>query len=79
MNGRYLQPLLQERWAGRGGVRGFCRDTGIQPSTVYAWFRGAALPELGTVAVVARALEMPCWAVVAVMAGEDVGGDLSGS
>lgn len=70
-DGRHLHREIARRWRGRGGVRGFCRATGLQPSTVYAWFRGDALPELSSVAVAASALSMRCSDLVGLMAGEE--------
>lgn len=70
-SGRRLQRQIQATWGRRGGVRGFCRCTGLKPSTVYAWFRGDSLPELGSIAIAADALSMRCSDVVALLESDE--------
>lgn len=70
--GRRLEAVVRERWTGKGGMRGLCKEAGVTPEALYTWFRGENYPSLAHFGALAKALGMERAELVAVMDGYDL-------
>jgi len=51
-------------------MRGFCREAGMTPETLYSWFRGETSPSFDNLGAIAGALEVRRFQLVAAIDGE---------
>jgi transcriptional regulator with XRE-family HTH domain len=69
--GERLRSYIEARWPrSSGGMRGFCREAGVTPETLYTWFRGETSPSFDSLGTIAEKLGVKRFQLVAAMDGE---------
>lgn len=69
--GDRLRAYIEARWPrSKGGMRGFCRDAGVTPETLYSWFRGETSPSFDNLGAIAASLGVRRFHLVAAIDGE---------
>jgi predicted transcriptional regulator len=65
---------VRSRWYGAGGIQGLSKLSGVSRATMYAWFRGEAVPDTKSLARLASVLDITTAELVEVI-GADTDAD----
>jgi predicted transcriptional regulator len=64
-----FERLVRSRWYGAGGIQGLSKLSGVSRATMYAWFRGEAVPDTKSLARLASVLDVSAAELLETLGG----------